>query len=110
MSFLLNIGVTRTSGIFTVMRAVRAAGLIQHQTVLHRGTLVLELSVSGAFTDETKVVTALAKKLKRDCIAYYHVQIDVGRLLGPKADAWGAFDPKRFVMPNGSKLAQEATT
>lgn len=108
MSFLVNIGVTDRSQLFAVMRAVRAAGLIQHQAFLRGETLVAELSVSGAFTSETRKVARLSADLKRDCIAYYHQGTREGYLLGPYPDLHGgAFDPTKFVMLDGSKLAQE---
>ena len=40
----------------------------------------------------------LCKTLRQDCIAVWGSS-EPGILIGPKADRWGAFDPKRFLLP-----------
>ena len=48
----------------------------------------------------------IAEGLGQDCIAIYNPIIAVGQLIGPRADKWGTFDPSRFLLPDGSRLAE----
>jgi hypothetical protein len=47
----------------------------------------------------------LAEDLAQDCIAAWHVERREGLLLGPRPEAWGAFNPAFFIMPDGTRLA-----
>jgi len=40
----------------------------------------------------------LCRTLKQDCLAIWGSS-EPGILIGPKADRWGAFDPKQFLLP-----------
>ncbi len=43
--------------------------------------------------------------LAQDCIAVYDPRTKRGRLIGPRASAWGEFTPEYFVLPTGERLA-----
>jgi hypothetical protein len=44
--------------------------------------------------------------LEQDCIGA--LANNVGRLIGPRAAAWGEFNPEFFIMPDGTRLASPA--
>lgn len=50
-------------------------------------------------------VYRLAEQFAQDCIAVYDSRTKRGRLIGPRAAAWGAFTPEYFIMPDGQRLA-----
>lgn len=50
-------------------------------------------------------IHALAAQLKQEAIAAWDGTR--GRLIGPKASAWGQFDGRYFLMPDGSRLAAD---
>jgi len=47
----------------------------------------------------------LCEMFAQDCIAVWDPSTNRGRLIGPKADAWGAFAPEYFILPTGERLA-----
>ena len=47
----------------------------------------------------------LAEQFAQDCIAVYDPRTKRGRLIGPRAAAWGTFTPEYFIMPDGARLA-----
>jgi hypothetical protein len=59
-------------------------------------------SVNGAFGGAYK----LAEALGQDCIAIRNETTGVGQLMGPRSDNWGAFDPKQFLLLDGTRLAK----
>lgn len=48
----------------------------------------------------------LADNFAQDCIAVYDTRAKRGRLIGPRAAAWGEFDAARFIMPTGRRLGE----
>ena len=48
----------------------------------------------------------IAVEFAQDCIAVYDLLHREGRLVGPKAAEWGAFDPSKFVLLNGVLLSE----
>jgi hypothetical protein len=65
---------------------------------VHTGELPVDVAPSQA-------IFCASKALGQDCIAAYIPARDVGRLIGPRADKWGAFNPEFFLMPGGSRLS-----
>lgn len=49
-------------------------------------------------------VHAVSELTGQDCIATWLPERKEGRLIGPRAAAWGEFDPERFITPDGSRL------
>jgi len=47
----------------------------------------------------------LAEELRQDCVSIYDSRNWRGRLIGPMADAWGPFDPSKFVTSTGRRLS-----
>ena len=47
----------------------------------------------------------LSKQLQQDCIAVYDARNWRGRMIGPKPEAWGDFDPKFFFLSTGKRLS-----
>jgi hypothetical protein len=47
----------------------------------------------------------LAQLLSQDCIAVYTPSIGKGELIGPRSEAWGAFNPEFFILPDGTRLS-----
>lgn len=44
------------------------------------------------------------EELKQDCIAVYRELTGGGALVGPRADAWGPFNPEYFLLLDGRRL------
>lgn len=59
-------------------------------------TLVAAL-VADDLLVQHELVYSLAVLLGQDCIAVYLPEQGIGHLIGPRADAWGAFDLDYFV-------------
>ena len=51
-------------------------------------------------------IFALAQVLGQDCIAVHMTPAGAGRLIGPRADAWGDFDPAYFIGLDGEPLPE----
>ena len=49
-------------------------------------------------------VNKAAELCGQDCIAVWLPGHKEGRLIGPRAAAWGEFNPEFFITPNGSRL------
>lgn len=74
-----------------------ATAVVQSDT---EPTLVVELSCAPNY----RAIHALACTLWQDCIAAYDLSLEQGELIGPNAASWGAFDPTRFLRPDGRPL------
>lgn len=106
---ILNIGLETSHGgelnprCAFIAIAGRAPGAVYcgvHQSDSER-TLVV------AVDDLTQTaIHKLAQNFAQDCIAVYEPRTKRGRLVGPKAAAWGAFTPEYFIMPDGQRLAE----
>ena len=126
MEVILNIGLDNapadlsyTNGRLNPLNARRA--MQAAQAVRHNGFEIISAKVFQSDTEPTLVVEAthtglgldntidmLSAALKQDCIAVYYVDEQFGALIGPRADAWGEFNPEFFIMPDGSRLATPA--
>lgn len=54
-----------------------------------------------------EAVHRISELAGQDCIAVWLPEHRKGRLIGPRAAAWGEFNPKLFIAPNGERLANE---
>lgn len=67
--------------------------------------LVVELECSRQPGEVARSVEILAHCLSQDCIALYTPHDDDGKLLGPRAAAWGDFSPGQFFLLDGTRLS-----
>lgn len=126
MNVLINIGLAKPDGSHmaasTALAAVRARGLNWDEAKLHTSsteeTVVLKLVIDEPLVTRTLGVNVrrsftrsigyVANDLGQDCIA---VLFDddagepEGALIGPRAAAWGQFDPAQFLLLDGSRLS-----
>lgn len=118
MSFTLNIGQAcadgRVNTVAAVMHAVRSAGLVPmgRSVTLNSDTeptVVLRVRNGYSYVPMAVRLAGLAEDLGQDCIAAYNEQTANGALYGPRAAAWGTFNPEFFFMPDGTRMAQPAT-
>lgn len=71
-------------------------------------TFVVEVTCT-IYRSATPVVARvhqLSIDLEQEAIALWVSDLQIGLLAGPKAAAWGVFNPDFFVMPQGYKLSQ----
>jgi hypothetical protein len=124
MNFILNIGLDNvpadlsyTNGVLNPLTTRRA--LQATQAARNHGFDIVRAKVVQSDTELTLVILAedngigqdnrvdmLAVALKQDCIAIWSVDQQYGQLIGPKAAAWGEFNPEFFFMLDGTRLAQ----
>ena len=67
-------------------------------------TLVLdfdyaELRRAGSFTYLAK---RICERFNQDCVAVYNTALEAGQLIGPRAEAWGDFNPEYFFLVDGT--------
>lgn len=115
MDVILNIGLNSdTLGSIetnTALQALSDNGFFVHGSQVFNSDTEPTLVVTGRLTgddsvDNTKNLYRVAVLLGQDCIAVYSDRlIAFGALIGPRAAAWGDFNPEFFVMPDGSRLA-----
>lgn len=110
MSLILNIGLIRQDGTLSIdaMAAVQAYfTVVQHavQQSDTEPTLVVEVERRGNIINTANAIFILAELLDQECIAVYNCSSQMGALIGPKADKWGAFNPDYFVMLDGSRMS-----
>lgn len=55
---------------------------------------------------QATVQNEVAPLFKQEAVAVYDPQHGIGVLVGPKAAAWGDFDPQYFLMPDGRRLSE----
>jgi hypothetical protein len=61
-------------------------------------TLIVQMSVpSEDMAEFQATVQDLAVALEQDCIAVYNATAMSGELIGPRASAWGTFNPDYFI-------------
>lgn len=120
MEVILNIGlaVDATSiAAHVALEIVKANGMLVKKSKVFQSdtepTLVVTAIMTGHDSVEnTRAIYRTAAGLGRDCIAVYTklpIQ-NYGALVGPRAAAWGAFNPEFFLMPDGTRLAQPAVS
>lgn len=80
------------------------------------GFRILQDEVHTSDTEDTLVVRGVAdrdlyqvqlvgRQLRQDCIAVWNIEDQEGLLVGPKAAAWGPFDPTKFIVLGGDRLS-----
>lgn len=113
-TFILNIGLNTTDGAITLEEArkvLRAYGFsILREALLESDTEpTLVAEVATGFTTTLTVLQLLywvAEELEQDCIAVYREYTLGGALVGPRADAWGPFNPEYFLLLDGRRLSE----
>ena len=86
------------------------------QTLCRLGIQIRSLHVVESDTETTVViatptwdshaVATASTLLGQDCIACWTPTLPVkGHLLGPRAEAWGAFNPRFFILGDGTRLS-----
>lgn len=117
MQLILNIGLDVTASApiaaHVALEIVKANGflVIRHKVVMSdtEPTLVVDAvwpyswKIMGRLAGQAVHQSAI--DLKQDCIAVWLPVQAQGRLIGPRAAAWGAFNPEFFILPNGKRLA-----
>lgn len=95
--------------VFSTLRTLRNYGAKFHHSTIQKSdtedTLVVELD--GPIP--RRVLFEIASALNQEAIAQCMSGMDGnewGELVGPKAEAWGEFDPERFLLLDGCKLSE----
>lgn len=112
-TYILNIGLNSASGVIPAEQArkvLRAYGFsILREALLESDTeptLVVEVSTGFATTLAVlQLLYQVSEELKQDCIAVYR-GLTGGALVGPRADAWGPFNPEYFLLLDGRRLSE----
>jgi hypothetical protein len=113
MKYVLNIGVNRSEkgelfpGRFVmredVFMCLRAAQFnVLHVEYRQHADRESTYVVVAEFDGTSAAVTAVCHALDQDCIAvawYDDGRRFIGRLVGPRADEWGEFNPALFDLP-----------
>lgn len=121
MQVILNIGLDgipqELDNVYSINRKISAVetALTSVQCLNFK---ILSNSVVQSDTEQTLVVHAthtgditvcaawLAEKLNQDCVAVYVPERNGGLLCGPRAEAWGHFNPEFFFMLDGRRLSE----
>lgn len=113
-TFIVNIGLNTADGAITPEQAretLRAYGFsILREALLESDTEpTLVAEVATGFTTHLTVLQLLyrvSEELDQDCIAVYRGLALGGALVGPRADAWGHFNPAFFLLLDGRRLSE----
>lgn len=114
MKMTLNIGLAREGKpnltADEVLDALKTAGLLVGQNTIVQSdtepTLVVEVWMDpSVLIPAGAAVYQVAVALDQDCIAARISWNGQGRLIGPRAAAWGAFDARFFFTLDGNRLA-----
>lgn len=84
----------RAAAYLSRLRSILQNGL---HVSLYEDTMIVtgELQFRVGFAD----LEGLAQCAEQDCIAAWFPDLQLGKLYGPWAEAWGEFDPQFFHMP-----------
>lgn len=123
-TYILNIGLDKvpvdgasfTNGVrnppvvermFAAVQAARRAGFeIANARLLQSDSEPTVVAVVRI--DESRMEAAamqVAEALNQDCIAVLKQTTEQGWLIGPRAAAWGKFNPAFFLLPTGARLS-----
>ena len=114
MQVILNIGLNTNTGNRIgsgwVVNAARLAWFKVTNVKVHQSdsepTAVLTIEDDAPGLDNR--IYTLSRTLGQDCIAVWYPEEAYGDLLGPKAAAWGQFNPEFFILPDGARLGNSA--
>lgn len=121
MRYILNIGLDNvkrrvdyrgrpTSAAEVAFDAVKALNFkTYHYTLLQSDsepTIVVRANHNG---DVAACANWLAEELGQDCIAVFDTEGDLTGLYGPRAAAWGDFNPEFFLLADGTRLSDHGT-
>lgn len=73
-------------------------------------TLVVEFeleALDAVHADIVALAEAVCNRFYQDCVALYHTGLRKGLLIGPRAAAWGPFNPNYFFLLDGRSLTDE---
>ena len=73
-------------------------------------TLVVEFeleALDAVHADIVALAEAVCNRFDQDCVALYHTGLRKGLLIGPRAAAWGPFNPNYFFLLDGRSLTDE---
>lgn len=112
MNLLLNIGLARKNkpnvkSQQVIAELLTAGFVVRSHTTLSSDTeptVVASVKAPSFLVEER--VAAISCALSQDCIAVYNPETCKGTLLGPRAAAWGDFNPEYFLLLNGERLAR----
>lgn len=116
MKFILNIGLdvkaTRTLAVDVVLQMIAANEFVTGKHVVVQSdteaTVVVEATYWGSSVRQALAnMINISVDLQQDCIGVYRPLTGLGALIGPKASAWGKFNPDYFFMLNGQRLGQK---
>src|SRR5690606_29512462 len=89
---------------YAAFRAMRERGILWGRSERYDSdtepTLVVECDATDAQVHNLSVM------LEQDCIAVWDRMHREGRLVGPRKEKWGEFNPEFFLLPNGSRLSE----
>ena len=116
MYLILNIGLdveaTRSIAADVALQIVSANDFLVVKHAVHQSdtepTLVVKVRVFDFPALAWQKLKHIAIDLHQDCIAAYNPETGIGALIGPKAAAWGSFNPEFFILPDGNRLAGPA--
>ena len=114
----LNVGMdtesTEALSANVIRESLAATGLLLgRQSVVQSDTektLVVEVTPGPDITSPARMRGAIfqsAVDLRQDCIAAWNERTNTGGLIGPRAAAWGRFNPEFFFNLEGRRMAQK---
>lgn len=123
MRLILNIGLAREGKpdltIVDVYDALQQHDLVFGRVVLRESdtetTAVVRVDTTllGVDVSPRDAIYSLAQYLGQDCIAVWQYlpapRRGEGRLIGPNAAKWGAFNPEFFILDSGRRLSETFT-
>ena len=107
MTYILNIGLARQGnsnlGVGTVLREIENCGFDLGSHAVHHSdteiTVVALVAKGPGFFNPRISANRLAIVLQQDCVAVFNPSAGFGYLAGPKAAAWGEFNPVPTAVP-----------